>query len=58
MPVQLIKTVNETTDFPEIVYIFYQQTGEGTWPKYIELLKFCQEITTTLQGINRGKYSK
>ena len=58
MPARLVKPVNDPTDFPEVVYIFFQWGGEVTCPKRLELIKPCQGNTKNLYGVNIGKYSK
>ena len=58
LPVRLVKPVNDPPYFPEGIYTFYRRRGEGTWPKFLELLKYCQVYIANLQGIKRGKYSK
>ena len=38
LPERIIKTVNDPTDFLEVVYTFSRRRGKETWPKRFEPL--------------------
>ena len=40
LPERLVKPANETPDFPEVIYTFYQRRGEGKCPKFLEIPPF------------------
>ena len=50
IPAKIVKPTNDPTDFPEVICTFYQQIGEGTWPKSPELLKPCQGHAGNIKG--------